>query len=94
MSARSLRGELTVALLALERRRDRVVALGADLDIVHGVDPSATFHGLDLRMRSAVLPEVDDRSFVPFRQGVGRTVQAMRSGRPDAAAHGSPDTQQ
>lgn len=69
-------------------------ALGADLDIVHGVDPSATFHGLDLRMRSAVLPEVDDRSFVPFRQGVGRTVQAMRSGRPDAAAHGSPDTQQ
>src|SRR5579862_5357417 len=31
MNARRLRGELTIALLAAERRRDRVVTLAADL---------------------------------------------------------------
>lgn len=54
-------------------------ALGTTLDIREGADPSATFQGLDLRMRSTVLPQVGDRAFVPFRQGVATTVDAIRA---------------
>ena len=54
-------------------------ALGTALDIREGADPSATFQGLDLRMRSTVLPQVGDRAFVPFRQGVATTVDAIRA---------------
>ncbi|WIB76358.1 NAD(P)-dependent oxidoreductase [Curtobacterium sp. MCPF17_002] len=56
-------------------------AIGTRLDIREGADPSATFQGLDLRMRSAVLPQVGDRTFVPFRQGVATTVDAIRAHR-------------
>lgn len=58
-------------------------AFGEPLDVRDGADPSATFQGLDLRFRSTVLPQVDDRAFLPFREGVARTVEALR------AAHGA-----
>lgn len=54
-------------------------ALGTGLDVREGADPSATFQGLDLRMRSTVLPQVDDRAFVPFDRGVQATVDAIRA---------------
>jgi UDP-glucose 4-epimerase len=56
-------------------------ALGTRLDVQEGADPSATFQGLDLRMRSVVLPQVDARAFVPFPQGVAATVDAIRAHR-------------
>lgn len=60
-------------------------AFDAELDVEHGVDPSATFQGLDLRMRTRVLTAIDDRAFVPFAEGVDRTVRALR------AQHDGPD---
>lgn len=54
-------------------------AVGTRLDVREGADPSATFQGLDLRMRSTVLPQVGDRAFVPFDQGVAATVAAIRA---------------
>ncbi|PZF29555.1 NAD(P)-dependent oxidoreductase [Curtobacterium sp. MCPF17_051] len=61
-------------------------AIGSRLDIREGADPSATFQGLDLRMRSEVLPQVGDRTFVPFPQGVATTVEAIRARRAPVGA--------
>ncbi|QSB22732.1 NAD-dependent epimerase/dehydratase family protein [Curtobacterium sp. 24E2] len=60
--------------------------LGTRLEIREGADPSATFQGLDLRMRSDVLPQVGERAFVPFGQGVAATVDAIRADHAPAGA--------
>lgn len=54
-------------------------ALGEPLDARAGHDPSSTFHGTDLRFRSTVLTGLDDRTLVPFDEGVRRTVDAVRT---------------
>lgn len=59
--------------------------LGTRLEIREGADPSATFQGLDLRMRSDVLPQVGERAFVPG-QGVAATVDAIRADHAPAGA--------
>ncbi|MGU3410066.1 NAD-dependent epimerase/dehydratase family protein [Microbacterium sp. M1A1_1b] len=53
-------------------------AVGEDLDVRSGEDPSASAQGRDLRFRSVVLPEVDDRLLTPFDAGVRRTVDDVR----------------
>nr|WP_277355486.1 NAD-dependent epimerase/dehydratase family protein [Curtobacterium pusillum] len=56
-------------------------AFGERLDVRDGVDPSATFQGLDLRFASHVLPGVDARDHTDFGQGVRNTVEALRTAR-------------
>ena len=56
-------------------------AFGEDLLIERGQHDSAGLHGLDLRFRSTVLPELDDRSLMPFDEGVRRTVDSVRTAR-------------
>jgi len=62
-----------------------VAAVGAafaeDLDVRTGHHDSAGLHGLDLRFRSTVLTEVDDRTLTPFDEGVRRTVESVRTAR-------------
>lgn len=64
---------ITEVVEAVER------AFGEPLVVHRRHDPSATSHGVDLRFRSGVLPEVDERTLVPFDDGVGRTVAAIRA---------------
>lgn len=54
-------------------------AVGAPLDVRDGSDPSAAVQAPDLRFRSTVWPDLDDRAFVPFDEGVRRTVDALRT---------------
>lgn len=64
-------------------------AFGEDLDVRTGDHPSASGQGLDLRFRSVVLPEVDERVHVPFDEGVRRTVEDVRR-RTDTSGQSDP----
>jgi UDP-glucose 4-epimerase len=56
-------------------------AFAEDLDVRTGHDDAAGRHGLDLRFRSTVLTELDERDLVPFDEGVRRTVESVRAAR-------------
>lgn len=81
-------GAVLTKIFASQQGRtiDQVVAAVQDafaeeLDIRTGENASAGLQGLDLRFRSTVLPELDDRALMPFDEGVRRTVDAVRSTR-------------
>jgi UDP-glucose 4-epimerase len=66
---------ITQVIAELENVLDR------RLDIVSGHDPAAVYQALDLRFRSVVLTEVDDRRLTPLAAGMAATAAAL------AAAH-------
>ena len=65
-------------------------AVGDELDVRTGEDPSASSQGRDLRFRSVVLPEVDARAHVPFDEGVRRTVDDVRAAHDADGAPAAP----
>ncbi|PZE68098.1 NAD-dependent epimerase/dehydratase family protein [Curtobacterium sp. MCBD17_021] len=56
-------------------------AFDEELDVRAGHHDSADRHGLDLRFRSTVLTDIDDRDLMPFDEGVQRTVESVRTAR-------------